>query len=326
MANFDMAVGVTLTAFNSLLAEYYADPPASLNPFTGNQTKSIAPFGSINLTWQIKAVPTITFGPPSLAIWNAALNNKGATNQSAGTPLPTASMVQLNIPTMQAYYSINSGPLVGGTTSNVTAYATITFSGADITITLAAITLDESDFKIWDKAIFNSFFIPEIFKAVQSILAVIHIPNLSYQGVSLAIPQFFFINNSLLVAATIVTTNPNALDISGVTWPTNNMFALASSLLINAGLTAFGATLIGKSYSGSGVFHALGSDLADYNYSVTLTTISANWTASTPLTVTASVTGNPSFGGSLTAAGMALAVTAGCALCSGQNQMQPGPY
>ena len=323
MANFDVAVGITQPAFNGLLDQYYSKDSGAM-PFKGNITKTIPLVGSVLLTWQVGVAPTVTFGAPTLAVWNAALDSSGKTNLAAGNPLPTGMMLQLCIPTLQADYTIAPAAPVGGTTQNVYGYATVSVSGSAITITLVAIALNESNFSLWDLLIFNGFFVPQIFTAVQTMLSVINLPTLTYDGITLNPPAFSFAsNNTLLIAASCSTTNTTPLDISGVTWPSDTLFVLASSALINSGLTAFTQTLVNKPYTGSGVFHALGSDLADYDYSVTITSLTATWSAATPGQVTATVVASPSFGGSLTSAGMALAVTAGCALCSGQGQMHP---
>lgn len=320
MANFDLAVGVTQTALNGVISQYFANPPASPNPFDGNTQKNIPNIGEVTLTWQIQASPTITFGPPTLDVWNAALDSQGQTNQAAGNPLPTEDMLQLTIPQMQADYSVNGGAHVGGQTSNVILFATVTFSGNDVTVTPVAITLDESNFSTWDKAIFNDFFLPQLFSAAQSILTTVQIPTLSWQGVTLQTPSFYLVG-TLLISATILSTNTNPLDVSGVTWPTDPIFALASPDLINAVLVAAATLAVGQTASKSGDI----SNLASYSIQLTLTSATASWSATQPSQVAASISFSANAGGNLTAAGMALALTAGCALCAAQGDMQPGP-
>ena len=321
MANFDLAAGITQDAANYLIGQYFLKHPASPNPFDGNVQKNVPIVGQVALTWQIQSAPTITFGPPDLKVWNAALDSQGQTNQTAGNPLPTADVLQLTIRTMQAHYSVNGGSKVGGQTSGLVIYATITFSGNDFIVTPVAVTLDESDFSIWDKVIFNDFFLPQLFAAAKSILSTVRIPTLTWSGVTLQTPSFFLVGE-LLFGAAILDTNTSSLDVSEVTWPqpVNGIFALASPNLVNAALVAMAKDAVGKTIPYSGEL----SDLASFTVQATLDSASATWSAAKPKQVNASITFSANVGGNLTAAGMALALTAGCALCTGQGNLPPG--
>lgn len=320
VANFDLAIGITSSAFNDLLHQYYTNPPKA-NPFKGDVTKNISSIGNIELTWSVLTSPSLIFSNPSEADWGVALNSSGQTNTAAGNALPKEGL-QLLIPKMDAYYSLTSQPKVGGETDNLYVYASVDFSGSDITITPLAIKLDESNFSTWDKGIFNNFFLPQIFNVAQSIVKVIQLPSLSWQGVTLGTP-IFNLSEKLLVAAMLQASNPNGIDISGVSWPDNSLFALASSSLVNNLVQNFATTKVGTIKQGSDTYHALGSDLADYNYLVTLSSVQASWAAASPTTVSTQLTLSANVGGDLTAAGMALGLTAGCAASSGEQYMYP---
>jgi hypothetical protein len=322
MSNFDLAAGITQDAVTDLISQYFKNPPASPNPFDGDVQKNIPIVGQVTLTWKILSAPTITFGPPGVTVWNAALDSQGQTNETAGNPLPTADVLQLTIPTMQAHYSVNGASKVGGQTSNLVIYATITFSGNDFTVTPVAVTLDESDFSKWNKGVFNGFFLPQLFAAAKSILSTVRIPTLTWSGVTLQTPSFFFFGK-LLFGAAILDTNTSPLDVSEVTWPPpprNGIFALASPNLVNAALVAMAKDAVGTTIPYSSEL----SDLASYTVQATLDSASATWSAALPTQVNASITFSANVGGNLTAAGMALAVTAGCALCTGQGNLPPG--
>lgn len=310
MANFDAAAGVSDVELNSLLAEYFSVAPADNDPFKGSVTQDVTGIGSVTLTWNIGAAPTLAFGPPSLQVWNAALNSGGVTNGTSGTALPTMPMVQLTIPTLTASYTIDSGSPVGGTTSNVVVYATLGFAPGAIAITIVAVTIDESGFSLWDKAIFNLVLLPQIFAAVGKILQVINVPTISWQGVSLNPLQFQIVGTQLIAAATLSTGG--ALDVSGVTWPTDNLFILSSNALINAALAAGVAQFQGHQFSDSGTW----KDLATWSYSGALTSLTVTVGQVDPLTIDAGIVVSLNVTGGLTPAGMALAVV-GCALGGG---------
>jgi len=308
VANFDMAVGVTQSALNGLIGQYFSTPPESENPFQGSKDVNITGIGEVTVSWDITEAPTLIFGKPTEADWDAALDKQGNTNRSAGNPLPTADMVQLTISKMSAYYQLAKGSKVGGDTTNVIGYVTVTFSGDEITLTPLAVTINESDFSGWDKLVFNYGFLPNLFAAVKSTVSVIHIPNLSWNGITLNTPQFVF-DNDLLVAAATETTNPHLLDITGVTWPTDDMFALASKPLLNNTITGFVSSYQGKSYSDSGEK----ADLATWQYKAVVESITAHVSKLSPLTVVADLSVSLTAGGGLTTAGMALAAL-GCAM------------
>ena len=317
MANFDAAAGVTEDAFNDLVGQYYRNHPTDNDPFKIDVTKKIPPLGSVELKLAIMEAPTVKFGPPSEKDWNAAFNSEGKTNKENGNPLPSEHMVQLQIPKLTASYTVTGGKRedpMGGTTSNVSAYATVSSSGNDLSITVVAVKLDESNFTKWDKGIFNNFLLPRIFDATRSVLSVIHIPRLNWRGITLAPPKLFFADK-LLVAACIEKGNPNPLDISGVTWPTKPMFALASQRLMNAALATEAS--INKTHSGSGSFSdasmTFGEKAADYHYQLDMKSVGVTVKADNPLEVNLSVKVTGTAGGKLLPGGMALAA-AHCAL------------
>lgn len=311
MPNFDAAAGIDETSLNGLLASFYqsaaaSSPPAF--PFGGSDTRNIDGIGEVTLTWSFGAAPTLAFGPPTLDVWNASLDAKGNTNGQDGNPLPANPAVQLLIPTLTVGYTVGTQPPVGGQTNNLGLYATLAFPAGEVDVTLLGLTIDESDFSAWDKAIFNGVLVPKLFALAADMLGVIHIPTLSWQGVTLNPLQIWMAGNQLLAAAT-QTTNSNPLDVSGVTWPTDPVFVLASNGLINAALAAGLQPYQNHTFSNSGEF----KDLANWNYSGTLKSVTATVKSVGPLTIDAELTTSLTVGASLTAAGMALAAV-GCAL------------
>lgn len=307
MPNFDVAAGINQAKLNDLLGQYFSNAPASNNPFKGSTTKPVQGLGNVTLTWNVERPPTIVFGPPSLDVWNPALNAQGQTNGDTKTPLPTLPMVQVTLPVLTASYRLGSVE-VGGTANNVVAYATLTFAPGTITIGLVAVTLDESSFSTWDKAIFNLVLLPQIFSSAKDMLSVVHIPSIGWQDVQLNPLQLQMVGDQLIAAATLVA-NKQPLDTSGVTWPTDPVFALASTGLVNTALTDFLAPFQGKTFADSGDFHGL----ANWDYSGSVSSLSATVKTVAPLTIDARASASLTAGAKLTAAGMALAA-AGCAL------------
>jgi hypothetical protein len=311
MANFDAAAGIDGASLNDLLAQYYASAEQVTpgdNPFDDSVTKDVSPIGDVTVAWKLAGAPTLAFGAPSQADWDAALDAKGNSNASDGNPLPTAPMVALTIADMTASYTVKGLSPVGGETRNVVAYATLAFPAGEIDVTMVGLAIDEADFAPWDKAIFNAVLVPAIFNAVTQMLGVIHIPTLSWQGVSLN-PIQVAISGSQLIAASTLATNTAPLDTSGVAWPADPVFVVANAALVNAALAVGVQPYVGETFSDSGEFH----DLADWDYQGSIDTITATVETLSPLVIDASITVSLNVGGKLTAAGMALAVV-GCAL------------
>lgn len=305
MATFDAAAGVTEATFNDLVTQLYTNPPAD-NPFKGTKSQDIPGIGTATLSWEVQQAPVITLGPPTQAVWDAALDDKGHTNKADGKPIPDAVMVQLCIPKMHVQYVVGSAPPVGGDTTNVMAYATIAFTDDGLLITLVAISVDESQFSDWDKAIFNLLLVPNIFKAAASILTVVHIPALTWEGVTLETPTLFQCG-TLLVAASVETGGSTPVDVSGAQWPDKPLFVLVAQKLINDGLKGLTKAQEGKTHSDSGDFKGL----ADWDYSLRVNSLAATVDTSDPTKVDATASVSLTAGGKLTAAGMALAAV-GC--------------
>ena len=320
MSNFDAAAGLTVGETNKLLSDFYSTVPADKSPFKGTETKTLDVIGKVVLTWDMTVVPVLAFGPPSQAVWDAALDTKGKTNKEAGNPIPTLPMVQVKIPALTASVKIGDAAPIGGDAKDVVVYATLTFAGADITITLVGLTIDESGFSKWDKVIFNDVLLPRIFTSAQAMISVVHVPTLSWHGVTLNTPVFMLTDSQLIAAATL-STNSAAVDVTGVTWPTDSVFILASKDLMNAALNAGLDQLVTEANANKSEFGLEGSGekakLADYDYTSTLGGVTATVGKTDPVTLDASVQLNDvQAGGKLTPLGMGLAALA-CPLGAG---------
>lgn len=314
MANIDVACGIKLASLNALISQYYTSA-SSVSPLpypiAGQVVKSIDNVGQVTLDWQIDGAPSLVFGPPSQDVWDASLDANGSTNGQDGNPVPSGPVVQLLMPALSASFVIGSNPPVGGQTQNLATYATLAFPAGEIDIDLLGLTIDESDFSAWDKAIFNEVLVPQIFKIAGEMIGVVHLPQISWEGVTLN-PIHLSIAGDQLFAAATLTTNSAPLDITGVTFPTDPVFVVASSNLFDTALAAGLKPYQGKAFADSGDFKGL----ADWDYSGTLNSVTATLSAASPLTIDASVTLSLNAGGKLTPAGMALAAV-GCALGAG---------
>ena len=311
MANFDAAAGIDRASLNDLLSQYYTSAEKvtpGKNPFDDTIYKTVPLIGEVKVTWKLGVAPTLAFGSPSQADWDAALDSKGNTNAQDKNPLPTAQMVSLNIPDITASYTLKDVSPVGGEAKNVVAYATLAFPAGEVDVNMVGLSIDESGFDAWDKAIFNAVFVPAIFSAVTQMFGVIHIPKLSWEGVTLNPIQISVAGNQLVGASTL-TTNPKPLDTRGVTWPTDPIFVVADANLVNAALAVGVKPFVGKTFNDSGDFKGL----ADWNYHGKIETLTAVVGPLSPLSVSATVSISLNVGGSLTPAGMAIAAV-GCAL------------
>ncbi len=314
MANFDAAAGISVASVNGALAGFYSSASAKTPfayPFQGSETKTIANIGVVTFTWTFNAAPTVAFGPPSLDIWNASLAANGNTNGVDGNPLPNGAVVQLMIPDLSVGYSIDSGAQVTGDAKNLGAYAALAFPSGEVDETLVGLTIDESAFSAWDKAIFNGLLVPKIYELAAAALGVINIPQLAWNGVQLTPPSIWMAGDQLLAAA-VLTTNPQPIDVTGATWPTDPLFVLASQSLLNAALAAGVAPYQHNTFGDSGDYNSL----ADWSYTGMLQSLTATVGTISPLIVSAQVTLSLETDVSLTAAGMALA-TVGCAIAGG---------
>ncbi|WP_248730349.1 hypothetical protein [Pseudomonas sp. MWU13-2517] len=308
MTNFDAAAGISVTELNTLLGEYYKNAPSTNDPFKGSLPKTLPNLGAVTLTWDVGAAPSLIFGPPTLDIWNAALAPNGKANGAQSIPLPSLPMVQLTLPTLTASYTLGSAPSVGGTAPSVVVYATLTFNPGTLALDLVAVSLDESRFSTWDKAIFNLMLLPQIFASANQALAIVHLPSLDWKGVTLN-PIQLQLTTSYLLGATTLTSNTSALDIEGVTWPTDDVFVIASNTLLNTAMATFLQPYQGHPFSDSGDF----KKLADWSYSGSISSLSATVKQVAPLTINAQLSASLNAKATLTAAGMALAA-AGCAI------------
>lgn len=308
MPNLDAAAGVTRSELNTLLEQYFNQAPAGNNPFKGSTQKDVQPIGAVTLNWSVGFAPTLGFGVPSQVAWDAALDSNGKTNGTAKNPLPTLPMVALTLPTLTASYVVGSQPPVGGTASNVIGYATLAFGSGTVTVTMVALSIDESGFTAWDQVIFNDFFVPKIFEAVGQMLGVVHVPTISWKGVTLN-PVQIQLNGTQLIAAATLASNTVPLDTTGVVWPTDPAFLIASNGLLNAAIAAGVKPFIGHPFSDAGDFKGL----ANWSYSGSVSGLTATVKTVKPLVVDAELTTSLSAQATLTAAGMALAAV-GCAL------------
>lgn len=241
MANFDVAVGINQQAANGLLSSYYSDQ-STKEPFKGEIQQNIDKIGQVTLDWDFTTQPNIIFGAPSLQNWQQSLGPTGDTNQKI--PLPTDPMIQLIAPSFTGTYTLGQNKPVGGPTQNVQVYGTLDLTDPkQISAKMVGVFLNENDFTAWDKTIFNKGLLPLIFNESGNILKPIQFAPIEFQGISLKPSWGIQLSNNQLIGAAVLSTNSGAVDINGVTWPTDSVFILASRDAVNEALVPFEAAI-----------------------------------------------------------------------------------
>jgi hypothetical protein len=106
-------------------------------------------------------------------------------------------------------------------------YGTVDVQSGKVKITVTAILIDESSFSDWDLLIVNGILIPELFKMSDSMIPAIVLPalpkfgGLEFQALALAVTD-----KGILLGASLV--GGGNTDLSGFTWPGNQIFAMAT--------------------------------------------------------------------------------------------------
>lgn len=309
MSNFDILIGLSETEISNFVVQYHANPPASDNPFKGRMELEV--LGKpVVIEWHVVSSPAVILEKPDCDVWLAAQGRDGLTNQEANRHCPKQPMLQLKFPQLDLSWGGVGSDLSAGTSKNVIAHAIMNFEPSAMGIELVALTLDQSEFGEIDKQLFNLLVLPVIFEKAEEALTVIHLPDLSLDELSFN-PLLINQVDRCLVGATTLTTNPDPLDVTSVTVPSDPVFILLSETVINTALTS-GLSAKGSFIKEDSKNH---HGLANFSYkaeglpSVQLGTIE-------PLTINAQANMKLEATVDLTAAGIALLVVAplGCVI------------
>jgi hypothetical protein len=309
MSNYDIAVGMDDTVFNNAMAQLYKEPGNS-KYFNATEDVPVQDVGNVTISWDVKKTPVFVLSPPSPTDWDNALDSNGVSNKKAGKTMPKGNLFQLCFPEFKASYTTKGHPApTGGTARNVYVYATLSVNCTDdVSCRIEAVNIDESDFTLWDKGIFNLGLLPQICSAANIMLQDLAVLPLSGEGYCIRQPLVQIQDSYLVVAAVLTSASSPTVDLSGVVWPQKSVFILLSPTIVDIKMAPFATGLAGKTKSDSGEY----KKLATWKYTATIKEASALAERSDPTKIDLSVSFDVSVAGSLTALGVALAVV-GCA-------------
>jgi|GEM_PF-1775853 len=266
MSLYDVALGLQAPVLNQGSAQLYADPQARQKLFQG--TKSGQFEGSAYTAgWDILAAPTFALSPPDAAHWGQSVTDQG-TNPPAGSQ-PPANAFQLIASQFSAQFQVGKAPPLKGTTE-VQIYGTVGVvqdpaSKAYLArLSPVSVWLDESQMPGWTQAILN-LIIGFILKTAEDMLKGWAIPALTFSKevdgvtvtVALAEPPVVAVDQSRLLLAACLQSRGKPVDISGVQWPEQPLFALVTPNVLQEVVAQVSAQLKGKQLSKSGDYKSL---------------------------------------------------------------------
>src|ERR1700685_3665400 len=251
MSQFDIAIGLDHTTLDKGIAQLYADPSARQNLFKHSETGSEA---GLNYTasFDLQAPPTFAFEPPPADKWAQSINTQGLNPKPEDRP--TQNAFQLVFPQFQGTYQMGTSAPVQGTAQAI-AYCVVGVANNQPTLSTVAVWLDESQMKGWDKFILNQVILKQVLTKVNTMLAGLKIPPLSFSRsgvtVDLMTPVVAIAGTTLILASSLKTTGK--VDITGVQWPAQPLFVLISGTAIQTiSNDAVQANLVGKTFSTDG--------------------------------------------------------------------------
>lgn len=312
MSQYDVAIGLNKTTLDTGIKQLYDDKDAREKLFKGTQSGELL---GIKYTagYDMKAAPTFTLAPPSQTTWGTSymLINQGEKDEvvcqvqkikmdqgnyscenektSSSPPMPAANVFQIVFSQFYGEYTLGPAPAVSGTTE-VVAIVEGTIQGNSLTMKLLSVWLDESKMGGWDQTILNQVVLKQVIIKANTLVAGLKIPDLSLSlpkgagTIELTAPVVSIVDACLILAASL--KSKGAVDISGVTWPTKDLFVLISQDVLqevaNDEITSMG--LVGKEKSGSGSEKGL-----SYSYTAKIKSVDVSFSASDLTKIAAAV-------------------------------------
>lgn len=235
MANFDIAVGLTQSGLNSILAGLFGNPTAQSKIFTQSFSQTVDSI-PVDVTLTIDTAPTIVLAPPSNTYWQQSYNAQG--KSETGSP-PPGNVFQVLISSLSVSGTLSGVPISGSTSFQV--YAQVTLTTNTLSFEALSVWLDES---AWNKMglttlIVNAIIIPYGLNTANKLISAISIPSIpTSAGVSFQDPTLAITNANELVLATSMTSSP-ATSLDGYVPPTGlDIFMQAGVNVINGVLAA----------------------------------------------------------------------------------------
>jgi hypothetical protein len=225
MSHYDVAAGARNTGLDSLIGKFYALPAARNGLFKGSVTQNVDVIGTVKVTYDVKTAPKFALTPPTTANWQAS-QRRDSTQE---TPPPNTIQVMLSDLAGTATVG-DAAPLPAE--GPVTVYGTVGSQGGKVNIQITAVLIDEGSFSDWDKLIVNAVLIPELFKLADSMIPAIVLPTVpSFAGLNFQ-PLSLLVTPQGILLGTTLAGGGNT-DLSGFTWPPQDLFAMATLNPVN---------------------------------------------------------------------------------------------
>ncbi len=222
MNTFDVAVGLDEATLNKALAQLFGHAGIQEKVARGQQ-KVPTPVGEIQISWELRAPPILSFQRPTPAQWQEAI--KGLHDQE----LPAHNLFTLVCPDLWVGLEYADGKSESEALE-VRLYAHLQVANGKVTVDPYGVWLDRSrlqkiQFDAFSALVFFGLEMAE--KAVTDIALPEFPPEL---GVRIGQPVAEIDGQRLIVAAAL---SPRVVDLDGATWPAAGLFLLGSHDLVN---------------------------------------------------------------------------------------------
>ena len=221
MSAYDLLIGINEGRLDVIMSQVYASPALRKSLFSGTQTGSYTGI-NFTVTWSLGAAPTISLRSPTPTEWTESI-------QAGGSPVaPQSGAFIVNLSSLSVKL-VASGETVD-TTVPVKAICTVATHGSALSIAALSVIVNLSNSSPLDKYMISNVLVPNILAMLSKALSAIHIPNLSFAGISLTPPVVEILNGYLLTAFNLVQDGTPS--IGSVPIPTGDpFFALLSRQL-----------------------------------------------------------------------------------------------
>jgi hypothetical protein len=263
-SQFDIAVGLTHQTLDKGTTQLYQDPTAREKLFKGSDSiKSDDQTTLYTVNYDVKQAPNFVLAAPDANTWKQSVDDTG---KNPASPTPPANSIQVVFPQFYGKYttSLSTTPHEG--TAEVIAIVSLSMQGNTLNLTPVSVWLDESQMKGWDKYGLNQV-IKMALQMVEQMMQGLSIKPLSLVDGSIDLTDpILSLNQGVLVMAASLKAK-GSVDVSGFTWPTQDLFVLLSPDVLKIGTDKIAQKIVGFEKKDSGKKSIVYS--WDYDFTVT---------------------------------------------------------
>lgn len=222
MSTYDVAVGLDEATLNRALAQLFGHAGFQEKVVRGKQ-KTSTPIGEIDITWELKSPPTLSFAKVDPDRWRTAV--KGLHDKE----LPADNVFTLVCPELYAGIEYADGARESDITE-INLFAHLQMADGKVSVDPYGVWVDQEKLKEIQPSALNAliFFGLEM---AEKALADIALPSLPADlGVELGPPVVLIQDQRLVVG---MAEKSGKADLSGAAWPGQGLFVLASHNLVN---------------------------------------------------------------------------------------------